>query len=531
MPVMLIDIFSAVVFATVGIVLGWWLRGPFSRQVAADGGDDTRHAKEALSRLHQLAARVAADVGQHTSRVEEINEELTSTDSREAEAVVAAVTKLIDANSQMQTQLGQAEEKLQEQTRLIESRTIQARTDPLTGLANRRAFDEEIDRRLAEYNRQGNVFSVVMIDIDHFKQFNDTHGHQAGDEVLRGLADVLRETAREMDEVARYGGEEFAMILPRTRIEEACTAAERVRAAIDATRFNYADKALLVTASLGVAELRSGEDVETLIRRADSALYVTKDSGRNRVSWHDGNSVHTLEIDNGSTEEPEVEEEAQEAPEEVPSAPEPEDASPPTDESRPDEPPRDELQPDEPPRDELPPVRRDREELCDRESFRSLLGQRLSEWSRGGVPPSVMLVRIDDYSKLTSSYGQQAADMALRATTQFLKAAIRDMDLLARHDVATFSVLLPGANLAHTIGIAERLREAISHCALPFEGDTLRFTVSLGGAEAIGDESAARLLGRTEEALDAALKGGGNCSYFHNGQWSETASASLERIG
>src|SRR6185503_7619557 len=106
------------------------------------------------------------------------------------------------------------------------------RTDALTGLANRRAFDDELNRRFAEWQRRKTMFSLLILDVDHFKKFNDTHGHQAGDAVLTGVAATLRQTFREMDLVARYGGEEFAAILPVTNLTEALRAAERARAAI-----------------------------------------------------------------------------------------------------------------------------------------------------------------------------------------------------------------------------------------------------------------------------------------------------------
>lgn len=166
--------------------------------------------------------------------------------------------------------------------------------DPLTGLANRRVFDGQMAQRVAEFERYGNIFSLLLLDADHFKELNDTHGHQAGDTVLRRLADVLRQTVRESDIVARYGGEEFAVILPETSIDGARWSSERIRKAVEAESVPVGKTDLAVTLSIGAAEVLSGEDVSELIERADAALYASKRAGRNCSHWHDGGEIHRL---------------------------------------------------------------------------------------------------------------------------------------------------------------------------------------------------------------------------------------------
>jgi diguanylate cyclase (GGDEF)-like protein len=163
----------------------------------------------------------------------------------------------------------------------------QAVTDELTGLSNNRRFRELIAKEASRASRFGHELSLVMLDIDDFKQVNDTYGHLQGDAVLRSVAGVLDEESRGVDEPARYGGEEFAVALPETGLDGALELAERVRARIEAKRVPMVDGegALSVTASLGAATMPgSATDAETLIAAADAALYEAKRAGKNRVS-------------------------------------------------------------------------------------------------------------------------------------------------------------------------------------------------------------------------------------------------------
>jgi len=163
---------------------------------------------------------------------------------------------------------------------LLEQLQRFASTDGLTGIANRRAFDLVLDRELARGARNGAPVSLVMLDIDHFKQLNDTHGHQRGDDVLRAVAASLVEACRDYDTPARYGGEEFAVILGNCPAAEAPAAAERLRLAIA-----EADSPVRVTASGGVATFPiHGRDAESVVTAADEALYTSKRTGRNRVT-------------------------------------------------------------------------------------------------------------------------------------------------------------------------------------------------------------------------------------------------------
>lgn len=154
-----------------------------------------------------------------------------------------------------------------------------ASTDGLTGIANRRAFDTVLEREVARASRDGSTLALVMLDIDRFKQLNDTHGHQIGDDVLRAVAAALAKACREYDTAARYGGDEFAMILPNCSPEEAQAAADRLRRSVAG-----ADSVPRVTVSGGIATFPAdGSDAISVVRAADQAMYESKRTGRNRV--------------------------------------------------------------------------------------------------------------------------------------------------------------------------------------------------------------------------------------------------------
>jgi diguanylate cyclase (GGDEF)-like protein len=155
-----------------------------------------------------------------------------------------------------------------------------AATDGLTSLANRRSLDEALARDISRAERTEGRLSVVLLDLDHFKTLNDTHGHLVGDNVLRSVAATLREFGREYDTVARYGGEEFAVVLPGCSAAVARHVAERLRAAVES-----AETEVPVTVSCGVATYPAdGTDAKALIQAADVGLYASKRAGRNRVT-------------------------------------------------------------------------------------------------------------------------------------------------------------------------------------------------------------------------------------------------------
>jgi diguanylate cyclase (GGDEF)-like protein len=158
-----------------------------------------------------------------------------------------------------------------------------ATIDPLTSLENRRSFMEQAGVEIARSRRYDLPLSLVLLDVDHFKAINDSRGHAAGDHVLASLGTLLASELRTCDVAARWGGEEFVLLLPNTDCSGGCVLAERLRAAIEALDIRHEAQAIRVSASLGVAELLAGESPESLVDRADRAMYAAKVGGRNRI--------------------------------------------------------------------------------------------------------------------------------------------------------------------------------------------------------------------------------------------------------
>ncbi|MGQ9575095.1 MAG: GGDEF domain-containing protein [Thermoguttaceae bacterium] len=294
-----------------GVLLGRLLFSTRPPQSHASQTRNTQQARRFFARLLGLVARVTGDVGRHRSQMEQLNRQLASARSHEdqppAACVLKAIADILRINQRLQDRLHAAEQKLQEQARQLQLRMSEARTDPLTGLPNRRAFQDALARRFAEWRRKNTVFCLMMADLDNFKSINDRHGHAAGDSVLRGVAEMLENVLREMDFVARIGGEEFAVILPSTGALEGCRTAELCRSALAGHPFRREGLELRLTVSLGLAAVEAADDAASLLRRADEALYAAKRAGRNRAFFHNGRDCQPLPRPDQPAESPSAE--------------------------------------------------------------------------------------------------------------------------------------------------------------------------------------------------------------------------------
>jgi len=189
----------------------------------------------------------------------------------------------VEANEELNRVNGELRDVNTKLSVAMEQLKVISITDSLTGLYNRRHAMTRMEEETVQRKRYGGHFSLILGDIDFFKRTNDTYGHDCGDIVLKRIADVLKENAREQDVLSRWGGEEFLILLPMTEMDGAVTLAERMRKAVEDELIEYKGDTIKITITLGVAEYNQGEQLDDVIKRADTALYLGKDEGRNRV--------------------------------------------------------------------------------------------------------------------------------------------------------------------------------------------------------------------------------------------------------
>ncbi len=203
-----------------------------------------------------------------------------------ARRLLSETRRMQDANLQLEQKLEASRDDIQQLQRDLDDVRREAMLDPLTKIFNRKYFDDGMMRAFAEARQGDAPLSLMLIDIDHFKRFNDTWGHQTGDQVLRLVAMTLKSNIKGKDIAARYGGEEFAAILPETDLEGAVILADNIRKAVQAKELlkrSTNEKLGRITASFGVASYRHTDTPSSLIERADRCLYAAKHAGRNKV--------------------------------------------------------------------------------------------------------------------------------------------------------------------------------------------------------------------------------------------------------
>jgi diguanylate cyclase len=248
--------------------------------------------------VDQIVAMIEAAIGataQYQNELEDSSRKLALPIDRETlrvivESLVFSTKEAERENSTLSASLGISRKQIAHLQEDLVSIRAESLSDPLTMLANRKHFDQSLEEIMDKSRQSGELFSLILADVDHFKSFNDTHGHQMGDHVLRLIAAEMKQAVKGQDVVARYGGEEFAIILPATGLTAAASVAERIRQTTmskELRRRKTGESLGRVTISLGVAEYRHHESAQDLVERADNCLYAAKRRGRNCVVAQD----------------------------------------------------------------------------------------------------------------------------------------------------------------------------------------------------------------------------------------------------
>jgi diguanylate cyclase len=439
-----------------------------SADVRAASQNDAARTMMAAQQIRDLAENMACDVGAHQKLVAGYSEQLTSIRQAAGDPAVVfeeVLTGMIAANARLQERLEAAEQKIKAQADEIHSQQSEARSDSLTGLANRRAFDQSLAESARRLTAERRPFSLLLLDIDNFKQFNDIHGHLAGDEVLRCVGRTLLGLMRTGDVACRYGGEEFAVILAGATDAAAKITAERIRTAIERMPVVFDGATLQVTVSIGVTQAQADESESQAIRRADAAVYASKKAGRNMCHYQWANGCVRLERVAGG-----------------PSAASPAGG-----------------------RRIKSPTAAAASECLGTDSFLETLSRRIAETHRSGTALSLLYFGIEDVAEADSSAASPAGTELSDAIGGVIRSTIREMDSLGRLGAGEFMVMLPGSSRSAAQIVAQRVKAAIASCPMQLVRSADLSNLRLGIADLEGMDEPLDIVERAKEDAQVAV--------------------------
>lgn len=279
----------------VGIAVGYFMsrsRGKSHEFEVAER--ERQNTLKVLVELLKSVEQISGDVECHNTEIRQTahdvgNLQVTGEMEIVKNALLTHMVTLLTSNKRLQNDLLCTQYRMEEQAQEIDHVRREARTDALTTVSNRKAFEEKLHLVLAAWHRLRQPFVLMILDLDHLKRINDAHGHQAGDLALQKLGGWLRQWLREGDFVGRYGGDEFAAILPRTQLDEGVELARKICAhtADQASRVTFRGEQVSLSLSIGVTVCGEGDAAESILGRADRALYRSKNLGRNQVQFEE----------------------------------------------------------------------------------------------------------------------------------------------------------------------------------------------------------------------------------------------------
>lgn len=275
----------------VGIVVGFLMaRSRTQDVISKDLSPENQAVLRMLAELLSVAEHIATNVNSHNTEIEANVQEVDRLNVTGEMAVIKQslmghMASLLTSNRHLQEDLICTRYRLEEQAQEIDHVRREARSDALTEVPNRRAFDEKLHLLLNDWRQENKPFTLILADLDQFKRVNDAHGHQVGDCVLKAAGSGLKQLAREGDFVGRYGGDEFAILMPNTPRGTGMELADAIRLAIGEHSFSVAVRGgeVSISFSMGIAAPHDGDTDESILKRADQALYHAKRTGRNHV--------------------------------------------------------------------------------------------------------------------------------------------------------------------------------------------------------------------------------------------------------
>jgi len=251
----------------------------------------SREVEELVDTL-QLSADATSDYGHALEKAS--NKIKSVTDPKKLQTyvthLVKSTQKAVSSNRKLESQLLESKKQIETLQSSLEAIRYESLTDELTTLNNRKHFENSIERMVDQFSESGRGFALLLTDIDHFKNFNDTYGHQTGDQVLRLVALAVKQNVKAQDIACRYGGEEFAILLPNVTLKDAAEIGERIRLAVmskELVKRSTGENLGRVTISVGVATYQEMDTAHSIVSRADEALYAAKNAGRNLVRTED----------------------------------------------------------------------------------------------------------------------------------------------------------------------------------------------------------------------------------------------------